>query len=599
MRWARSWILCAAFYYPALWLAVSCVWALPGLLRAAFFGEHIVDLRVSAFGLMVWSAPSDPSLHTNAGRAFFASGPSYWILIPLAVAAGTALVCGGKIRRILGGLAVAALADVGLAIPFARFRVPPQVGVSFVLFSFLLFILLCLGLYWMSAAWSSSRYWGRLTGLWAVAAFIPLAVWFIFHVAHFFQFGNFLWILALPVMLAATVASFRVRGISAAGSEPASLRAILSGAATTLLLVAGVAWGGPGITNAFQQRQERANQSAVAKLPPILVNAPYPRIFFQKGVSFSAEFPDPYASPGARQMLRTLRADGVNAVALVPYGGMRLGSPEVRGFGQHSWESDEGLRELSRLAHALGMKVMLKPGIWISGGHFGGDIEFASAAEREKWFENYGSFIERYAKLAAEIHADLFCVGGEFVRMSVYDSDWRGIIANVRKAYPGPVTYAANFGDEFQNLKFWDALDYIGLQEYYPLPNDLSTADLVNKVEAVEERFHKPVIFTEAGFPSVSHGNQRPWADGRSGAADPQLQARCYQAIFRAFYNKPWFEGMYWWKVGTNGFGGPVDTSLTPWGKPAMQVVRDWYQNGDRRNARSARPANKQEQAAR
>ena len=599
MRWARSWILCAAFYYPALWLAVSCVWALPGLLRAAFFGDHIVDLRISAFGLMVWSAPSDPSLHTNAGRAFFASGPSYWILIPLAVAIGAVLVRAGFTRRILGGLAVAALADVALVLPFARVRVPRHVGVFFVLFSILLFALLCVGLYWMSAAWSASGYWGRLAGLWAVAAFIPLALWFIFHVAHFFQFGNFLWILALTAMLAAAIANLRSPAASAPDSTPASRRAILSGAAATLLLVAGVIWGGPSVVHAFQQRQQQANQAAVAKLPPNPVNAPYPKVFFQKGVSFSAEFPEPYASPGARQMLRTLRADGVNAVALVPYGGMRLGSPEVRGFGQHSWESDEGLRELSRLAHAIGMKVMLKPGIWISGGHFGGDIEFASPAEREKWFDNYGSFIERYALLAADIHADLFCVGGEFVRMSVYDSAWRTIIANVRKVYPGPVTYATNFGDEFQNLKFWDALDYIGLQEYYPLPNDLSTADLVNKVEAVEERFHKPIIFTEVGFPSVAGGNQRPWADGRSGEADPQIQARCYQAIFRAFYNKPWFEGMYWWKVGTNGFGGPGDTSLTPWGKPAMQVVRDWYQNGDRRNASLGRPINEREQAAR
>jgi Glycoside Hydrolase Family 113 len=350
---------------------------------------------------------------------------------------------------------------------------------------------------------------------------------------------------------------------------------------------------------AFQHRRELANEAEVSKLPPIQVNAPYPKIFFQKGVSFSSEFPNPYASRGARQMLRTLHADGVDAVALVPYGGMQLGSPEIRGFGQYSLESDEGLRELSRLAHALGMKVMLKPGIWIRGGHFGGDIEFASQANREKWFDNYDKFIERYAKLAADIHADLFCVGGEFVRMSPYDSEWRKIIANVRKVYPGPVTYAANFGDEFQNLKFWDALDTIGLQEYYPLPNDLSTTALVEKVEAVQKRFQKPVIFTEVGFPSAPGANRRPWADGKSGGADLQLQARCYQAIFQAFYNQPWFEGMYWWKVGTNGFGGPGDTSLTPWGKPAMEVVTKWYEGEERQNANSARLIKKQEQAPR
>jgi Glycoside Hydrolase Family 113 len=328
----------------------------------------------------------------------------------------------------------------------------------------------------------------------------------------------------------------------------------------------------------------------VAKLPPIQVDAPYPRVFFQKGVSFSAEFPNPYASPGAREMLRTLRAGSVNAVALVPYGGMQLGSPEVGGFGQHSWESDEGLRELTRLAHALGMKVMLKPGIWIRG-HFGGDIEFPNPADREKWFNNYGKFIGRYAKLAAEIHIDLFCVGGEFVRMSRYDPEWRKIIGDVREVYSGPVTYAANFGDEFKTIRFWDALDVIGLQEYYPLPDDLSTAALVKKVEAVQKRFHKPVIFTEVGFPSVPGANRHPWQDGKSGNADSQLQAHCYRAIFQAFYDKPWFEGMYWWKVGSNGVGGPGDTSLTPWGKPAMQVVKKSYESGKRQNAGLGGPA--------
>jgi Glycoside Hydrolase Family 113 len=594
MRWARSWILCAAFYYPALWLAVSCVWAFPGLVRSTLLGDHIVELRPSILGLMLWSAPADPAAHSDAGRGFFAFSPSCWILVPLAAAIAFALVRAGLTRRILGSLMVAVLAGAALVLPFSRLRGPSHVSVPLIFSSVVFFALLCVGLYWMSAAWAGSGYWGRLAGLCACAALMPALLWFLFRLLQASRFGNFLWMLAPPAAVAAALVSFRAPGSSAADSQPVNLRAIFSGLATTVLLAAGVTWGGPMVVHAFQLRQQRANEAAVAKLPPIQVNAPYPKIFFQKGVSFSAEFPNPYASPGARQMLRTLHADGVNAVALVPYGGMQLGSPEVHGFGRHSWESDEGLRELSRLAHAVGMKVMLKPGIWIRGGHFGGDIQFASPADREKWFDQYGRFIERYAKLSTQIHVDLFCVGGEFVRMSRYDKEWRKIIANVRRVYPGPVTYAANFGDEFENIKFWDALDIIGLQEYYPLPNDLSTHPLLAKVETVQKRFHKPVLFTEVGFPSAPGGNRRPWKDGKSGEADLQLQARCYQAIFQAFYDKPWFEGMYWWKVGSNGFGGHGDTSLTPWGKPAMQVVRKWYQDGSRENAGLSRAVSEQ-----
>ena len=584
MRWARGWILCAAFYYPALWLAASCIWAFPGLVRSTFLGEHIVELRPTVVGLMLWSAPANPAAHPGAGRGFFAFSPSWWILLPLAVFIAVALVRASRNRRVLGGLAVAVLADVVIVLPFGRFHRTFHASAPLVFSSVFFFVLLCLGLCCMSVAWEGSGYWKRLAGLAASVALMPLLLWLLFQFLHAARFGNFLWLLAPPAGVAAILASLRNPEKSGADSQPVSSRAIMAGLAASILLAVCVTWGGPVVVHAFQQRQQQANQAAVAKLQPIQPDAPYPKIFFQKGVSFSAEFPNPYASAGARQMLRTLHADGVNAVALVPYGGMQLGSPEIHGFGRHSWESDEGLRELSRLAHALGMKVMLKPGIWIRG-HFGGDIEFASQAEREKWFDNYGSFIERYAKLAAEIHVDLFCVGGEFIRMSRYDAQWRKIIANVRRVYPGPVTYAANFGEEFQNLKFWDALDFIGLQEYYPLPNDLSTTAVVQKIEAVQKRFHKPVIFTEVGFPSAPGGNLRPWQDGKAGSADPQLQARCYRAIFQDFYRKPWFEGMYWWKVGTNGFGGPGDTSLTPWGKPAMQVVNKWYQGADRKSA--------------
>lgn len=352
--------------------------------------------------------------------------------------------------------------------------------------------------------------------------------------------------------------------------------------AITTLLVASLAWGGPALSRAFRERHQAENRAAVAAYPPPPVNTPYPKIFFQKGVNFSAEFPDPYASAGAREMLKALKSFGVNAVALVPYGSTRLGSVKVRSISRHSLESDEGIRETVRMAHALGMKVMLKPGMWVRGARYAGDLEFASAARKEKWFEAYGKFIRHYARLATEVHADIFCVGGEFVHLSQDAGDWRNIIAQVRTLYNGPLTYAASFGAEFQNVRFWDALDYIGLQEYYPLPADLSADAVVAKVEAVQKKFDKPVLFTEAGFPSTTGANQHPWDDYTGGAVALTLQARCYEALFRAFYNRPWFEGMYWWKVGTNGFGGPHDSSLTPWGKPAMAVIREWYASGSR-----------------
>ena len=82
------------------------------------------------------------------------------------------------------------------------------------------------------------------------------------------------------------------------------------------------------------------------------------------------------------------------------------------------------------------------------------------------------------------------------------------------------------------------------------------------------------MIFPEAGFASLEAPHRAPW-DETSRKLSMEDQARCYEAIYKAFWGKPWFKGIYWWKIGTNGFGGPGD-GHTPWGKPAMEVVRRW-----------------------
>ena len=308
------------------------------------------------------------------------------------------------------------------------------------------------------------------------------------------------------------------------------------------------------------------------------VSEPYPKIFFQKGVNFTAEHPDIYGSKRADAQLRKLKSYGVDAIALVPYGFASENSVSIR-FNL-GWEKDSGVERLAEVAHRAGMRVLLKPQLYVRDG-YPGSLEYPSPEERNEWFAQYRIFLEHYAMLATRIHADLLCVGVELDKLSKYTAEWRALIARARELYPGPLVYAANSGDEFESIQFWDALDYIGVEEYYSLPDSLSADEVVARVEAVQKRFQRPVIFTEAGFPSVEGGNRDPWEE-RAGKLSPQLQARCYEQIFRAFYHQPWFQGMYWWKVGTNGFGGSKDFSHTPWRKPAMEVVKRWYTKNER-----------------
>jgi len=297
------------------------------------------------------------------------------------------------------------------------------------------------------------------------------------------------------------------------------------------------------------------------------------RVFFQRGLSFTAEGPDGYGNlAAAARYFDEFRAKGVNSIALVPYGFSPRGSTRIR-FNM-GMERSEDVAKLVALAHQKGLKVMWKPQLWVPRG-FPGDLQFELPAERAECFAEYSRFLHHHAGYAQRSGADVLCIGLEFVHLSRYTAEWRKLIAGARATFQGLLTYGASQGEEFEGVAFWDALDFIGLSEYYPLPDSLDTAQVVQRIEAVQKRWSKPVVFVEAGFSAVKNAQRAPWDDTAT-EASPETQARCYEALFRAFYRKPWFAGVYWWKVGTNGRAG----AHSPWSLPAMDVIERWYKSG-------------------
>ena len=581
-EWRKALLTCLAFIFPFYWLAHFLLNVLPALVRVLVFDEQLQLFRLSTFGGMAVALPDVASLAlAPAASAPGRFGPLE--TIPLVAIVFLALVVSRRRHAFLAGLAAAMLGEAAFEGRWLRMAFGGSVSGLVFIASLCFLAVLALGLRWMLAAFPARTFWVRgatllasfvlpLTLLCTVQAFVGIR-WF---PAHWLALG------LLPVLIATLLASSRPLPAGYLRRSRPSWRLVVTGLLVTTWLAPTLYWGAPVLNRAFERRRQAANQAAVAGLPAIPTDAPYPKVFFQKGVNLTAEFPAPYDSAPAREMLGALPAYGVNAVALVPYGFAVRGEPHIRlNTGPGSWENDEGLMGLSRLAHAREIKVMLKPGVWVRGG-FAGDLQFASARDRAIWFADYRVFLEHYARLASRMHADIFCVGGELAGLTSYEAEWRRLIARVRELYPGPLVYAANFGREFEALAFWDALDYIGLQEYYPLPDDLSTDEVLRKVQDVQQKFQRPVIFTEAGFASTEEANRAPWAESRTQKLDLDEQARCYEAIFRAFYSQPWFEGMYWWAIRTNGAGGRTDRSLTPWGKPAMQVVQRWYREEDR-----------------
>jgi len=576
MSWIQKWLTCVTFYYPAFWLSLFLVHALPSLIQVVLLHEQLKVLQFSPFMALAVSGSAASLTPTPYRQASDARALSEVVIIASTIAILLALF--GRAHRLQAGLTLALLGQVGMATwlwrPFERLAMPPQ---SIVVSAFF-FGLMSLGLRWVLNAHRNPRYWMRIVSLHADFV-LPLALVGMAGIVlrHPWLARQFLRLL-IPAVMASLLVSFLPPSQAVRDPQGIGWWSVAVGLATTIAFLAAVSWGGQSVAGAFERARIAANQAAIASFPKARTELPYPKLFFQKGVNFTAEFPDVYASEGARRMLELLPRFGVNAIALVPYGWSSVHPPRVLLPRQgQSWESDEGIEELARVAHALGMKVLLKPAVWQAN-----DLDIPSASDRALWFDQYKGFLDHYAQLATTIHADVFCVGGELVHFTTYDSKWRKLISRVRQLYPGPLVYAANFGKEFEQVTFWDALDYIGLQEYYPLPDNLAVESVVRQVEAVQQKYHRPVIFTEVGFPSLEGANRQPWDDAQNSRTSLQAQAACYQAVFRAFYNQPWFEGMYWWKIETNGSGGAQDRSHTPWGKPAMEEIKHWYSDGGR-----------------
>lgn len=291
--------------------------------------------------------------------------------------------------------------------------------------------------------------------------------------------------------------------------------------------------------------------------------------------------------------LPEIAALGVTHVSVVPFGFQRrTDDPDLRTNYDARWytEGDAGIRALARQADTLGLHLILKPHIWIGSDdpeQWSSNIGFETEADWAQWEATYREFALHYAHLSTEIDAPLFVLGAELGR-SVREREafWRSLIAEVRTVYAGDLTYAANWYDDFEQVPFWDALDVIAIQAYFPLAETPSpTVDELcagweqhkRAIEAVHERTGHPVVFTEIGYRDVPHAAARPWewpAHREPPAeVDEAMQARLYTAFFHEVWPEPWMAGAILWK-----WYPPSDRShagdFTPQGKPAEAVIR-------------------------
>ena len=209
-----------------------------------------------------------------------------------------------------------------------------------------------------------------------------------------------------------------------------------------------------------------------------------------------------------------------------------------------------------------------------------------SEEDWQLWFENYRGFILDYAEMAEEHQIPMLCIGTELELTSTRESDWRNVISEIRKVYSGKLIYAANF-TEFEHVKFWDALDYIGIQAYFPLSTkeNPSLSDLksgwkknIPRIDKIVRKYQIPVMFTEIGYVNTVDAAIEPWVwpnERKETELSEEIQAICYEAFFETAWKESWMAGVFFWKWYPDGRHRNPD--FTPQGKKAEKVMTKYF----------------------
>lgn len=305
---------------------------------------------------------------------------------------------------------------------------------------------------------------------------------------------------------------------------------------------------------------------------------------FQKGVAYTSWSKTELASAASDKTLGYLSELGVRHLGIViVWMQDEIDQCNIYADAKDT-ASDEALAHAINKAHALGMKVMLKPHVDLKTGQWRGDI-----IPSLDWFSSYKQYILYYARLAVKYNVELFSIGTELVNVTTpnWQKEWEEIIEAIKEVYHGPLVYSANW-NEYETVGFWDKLDFVGIDAYFSLTDkkDATKEELVAGWESnaghitawlAENKINKPVIFTEIGYCSAEGTSIQPWSvlsNLSEGFVDQQEQADALDAMLEVCSKRDWFKGFYWWNYFPQERWSPLGYTIR--GKIAEGVFSAW-----------------------
>lgn len=305
--------------------------------------------------------------------------------------------------------------------------------------------------------------------------------------------------------------------------------------------------------------------------------------FIIKGVGLVATIKE--IKPDVFMAIKQIKA---NAITIIPYAFCSVEDPTVKYNNARQWwgEKDEGVIGTIVLAKQNGLSIMLKPHLWLRRGTYTGDFVLPDEKSWQVFENSYKNYVLHYAKICDSLQVDMFCIGIELgSAVKERPAYFSQLIDDVKAIYKGKITYAANW-DDYGRFPFWNKLDFIGVDAYFPLVNATSPTisalqaawqPHIAKMELLSKQLKKHIIFTEYGYRNTDSCTAEPWKENVL-TINNQAQANAYEALYQSVANKSWFAGGFIWKwYADDYYKNATSPDYTPQLKPAEAVITKWY----------------------
>jgi len=277
---------------------------------------------------------------------------------------------------------------------------------------------------------------------------------------------------------------------------------------------------------------------------------------FLKGMTVSCQtWGYEWATPEMKETMIELKSLGANSISIHPYA-------RIFEDGRIRYKKSRQVDHIkipTSWGKELNIQVMIKPHLayWGTKFRWRGDIDFENDEDWDNFFRDYTEWIVTIASISERSGARLFCVGTELMNSLKFENEWRKIISEIRRVYSGKLTYAANW-DKYDKVSFWDDLDFIGIQAYFPLADHANpSAEEIKKgwnrvykeLIPYADGLNKQILFTEIGYDISENAAKKPW---RPGSVDYRrgdlLQQLCLRIALDEAKDYKQLAGLFLWK---------------------------------------------------